>query len=74
MTLRVNGTDREIPASRDQAGGGTVTVRELLVHLGLADRPCAVEVDGEIVRHRDHATRQLVDGQHVEVVTLVGGG
>ncbi|MDA0802717.1 MAG: sulfur carrier protein ThiS [Planctomycetota bacterium] len=74
MTLRVNGTDRQIPAGPDGAGGERVTVHELLVHLGLADRPCAVEVDGEIVRHRDHATRRLADGQRVEIVTLVGGG
>lgn len=74
MTLRVNGTDREIPAGPDRAGGESLTVRELLVHLGFANRPCAVEVDGELVRHRDHATRRLADGQRVEVVTLVGGG
>lgn len=66
MTITVNGQPRDMPE-------GTSIV-ELLAALDLGDRPCAVEVDGTLVRHREHATAILRDGQRVEVVTLVGGG
>lgn len=66
MTIEVNGKPLEIPP-------GT-TVAALLEKLALADRPCAVEVDGNLVRHRDHGARVLDGAKRVEVVTLVGGG
>jgi sulfur carrier protein len=50
------------------------TVADLLESQGLAGRPCAVEVNRELVPKRDHATRTLAEGDRVEVVTLVGGG
>lgn len=50
------------------------TVADLLAARGLAGRPVAVEVNEELVSHRDFATRLLEPGDRVEVVTLVGGG
>ena len=49
-------------------------VCELLEHLNLAEAPCAVEVNRVLVPKRDHATHALADGDHIEIVTLVGGG
>lgn len=66
MTLRVNGEQRELAEATSVAG--------LLDTLGLAKLPCAVEVNRKLVPKKDHAGRVLVEGDTVEVVTLVGGG
>ncbi len=66
MRLTVNDDALELPAG--------ATVRDLLAHLGLADRPCAVEVNRSVIPKRDHDSKALADGDRVEVVTLVGGG
>ncbi len=50
------------------------TVEELLEAQGLAGRPCAVEVNRELVPKREHPSRTLAEGDRIEVVTLVGGG
>lgn len=50
------------------------TIEALLVRLGLADRPCAVEVNRVVVPRRNHGSAELKAGDRVEVVTLVGGG
>jgi sulfur carrier protein len=50
------------------------SVRDLLAHLGLAEKPCAVEVNKHVVPRRDHEQVSLQDGDRVEIVTLVGGG
>ncbi len=64
--LTVNGeqTQLETPA----------TVAELLTAKGLADKPCAVEVNKALVPKREHANHQLEEGDTIEIVTLVGGG
>lgn len=49
-------------------------VADLLAERGLAEQPCAVEVNRAVVPKRDHAGRALQDGDVVEIVTLVGGG
>lgn len=50
------------------------TVHELLAARKLADRPAAVEVNGNIVPKAIHEEYILNDGDRVEIVTLVGGG
>jgi sulfur carrier protein len=66
VTLIVNGTPREMP---DRA-----TVADLIQALGLAKAACAAEVNRELVPKRQQPTRELQDGDSVELVTLVGGG
>lgn len=66
MTVIVNGETRQIAT-------GT-TVAALLAELGLAQRPCAVEVNRRLVSKPQHEARALSDGDAVEIVTLVGGG
>lgn len=66
VLITINGQTREIAP-------GT-TVAELLGELNLLGRPCAVEVNKQLVAKSQHTTRQLADGDTVEVVTLVGGG
>jgi len=66
VQITVNGQSRSI----DQ---GT-TVVDLLEELGLAGRHVAVEVNLELVPRRQHAERQLAEGDRLEIVSLVGGG
>ena len=65
MNILVNGEPREVPAG--------FSVAQLLDQLQLT-RHVAVEVNLEILPRRQHAERVLLEGDRVEVVTLVGGG
>lgn len=66
MQVTVNGSEREVPDE--------LTVRDLVVHLGLADGPVAVEVNREIVPRAEHAQRKVAAGDAIEIVHFVGGG
>ena len=66
MKITVNDESREVPPDATVAG--------LLADLGLGDKPCAVEVNRELVRKGDHQPHALSEGDRVELVTLVGGG
>ena len=66
MHLRVNGDEQTV--------GTDLTVAQLLEHLKLVDRPCAVEVNLAVVPRARHAEHRLREGDAVEIVTLVGGG
>ena len=66
MNLTVNGELRSV--TRD------TSLAALLADLGLADQPCAVEVNRQVVPKRDHQVQELRDGDEIEIVTLVGGG
>jgi sulfur carrier protein len=50
------------------------TVGALIDELGLGNRRVAVERNREIVPRAQHATTALAAGDHVEIVTFVGGG
>ncbi|MBV8757818.1 MAG: sulfur carrier protein ThiS [Deltaproteobacteria bacterium] len=50
------------------------TVAALLVELGLGDRRVAVERNREVVPRAQHASTELANGDHLELVTFVGGG
>lgn len=66
MTIRVNGQPESLPDS--------LSVAKLLEARNLHRQACAVEVNRKLVPKREHAERLLVDGDEVEIVTLVGGG
>jgi sulfur carrier protein len=66
MRVRVNGDVQAVETG--------ATVSQLLEHLELAGRPCAVEVNAVVVPRREHGDRRLREGDTVEIVTLVGGG
>ena len=50
------------------------TVASLISELGLAGKPVAVERNREVVPRAQHAVTVLAAGDHLEVVTFVGGG
>ena len=66
MTIRLNGEPRDVPDG--------CTVSALLAELKLNTKALAVERNLELVPRRDHETAVLVEGDRVEIVTLVGGG
>lgn len=66
LNLTVNGEPRELPEPS--------TVADLLRSLGHEGRKVAVEVNRDVVPAARHAATPLRPGDHVEIVTLVGGG
>jgi sulfur carrier protein len=66
MWIHVNGEPREVEIG--------ATVAALLAALGVDPRRVAVEKNREIVPRAQHGTTPLVEGDRVEIVTMVGGG
>ena len=66
MRVQVNGEDREID------NGSNIVA--LLASLELPSTRVAVEVNKTLIRRADHAGHELHEGDHIEVVTFVGGG
>jgi thiazole synthase len=65
-TFTLNGESQALPEAP--------SVAELLERLGYDRQRIAVEVNGEVVPLPEHARRRLIEGDAVEIVTLVGGG
>ena len=66
MQLTINGQSRQITEIS--------TIAELLDELKLSGKPVAVEINLELVPRQRHAQHRLAEGDHLEIVTLVGGG
>ncbi len=66
MTVIVNGQAKDLPDG--------LTIRALIDRLGLGKQACAAEVNQALVPRREHETRELKDGDRIELVSLVGGG
>ncbi|MDE1885988.1 MAG: sulfur carrier protein ThiS [Xanthomonadaceae bacterium] len=62
----VNGQSRTCAPGR--------TLCELLAETGYAQRRVAVEVNREIVPKSQHALREILDGDRIEIVHALGGG
>ena len=62
----INGERRSFPAP--------LTVGELVRVLGKDPKALAVEVNRDVVPRAEHELRWLLEGDEVEIVTLVGGG
>ncbi len=66
MQLTINGRLREVPDGLNVAG--------LLSHLAITAPRVAVELNAQVVVKARHAEVVLTPGDHVEIVTFVGGG
>jgi len=66
MELIINGSAQNVPDD--------LTVKDLVVHLGLGAGPVAVEVNREIVPRAEHGNRKVASGDTIEIVHFVGGG
>jgi len=66
MHVTINGSQQQLPER--------CSVAQALAALRPGGQPCAVEVNGALVRHRDREGVLLQPGDRIEIVTLVGGG
>ena len=66
MEIQINGEARRVPEG--------MTIAALLAELGHRVEFCAVERNRELVPRAQHADCQLMAGDELEIVTLVGGG
>ena len=66
ITVSINGAARQFPQP--------VSIATLIEEMGLTGKRIALERNGEIVPRSMFATRQLSDGDKLEVVVAVGGG
>ena len=66
MQVWLNGEERTIDEN--------VTLAALLDQLDLAPQRVAVEVNRDLVRRAEYPSTALREGDHIEIVTLVGGG
>ena len=66
MQIQLNNKTKDIPV-------GT-SIGQLIDQLELKRQFVAVELNQELIPRENHDQHQLSDGDHVEIVTLVGGG
>lgn len=66
MKLQVNGNERVASAP--------LTVRGLLEELGFGGKPVVVELNRRALFPREHAERELKDGDVLEIVQITAGG
>lgn len=66
MVVIVNGERAALPEG--------MTLRELIERRGLGATACAAEVNKRLVPRKEHERTVLVEGDAVELVTLIGGG
>ncbi len=66
MRIRVNGEDREVTDS--------ASIKDLIAAFQLTPERVAVEVNERLVRRASYGQTRLAADDHVEIVTLVGGG
>lgn len=66
MNVTINGAARDVPED--------LTIKDLVVHLGLGDGPVAVEINREIVPRAQHASHKISANDAIEIVHFVGGG
>lgn len=66
MQIQLNGKSQSLTA--------TMTIAQLVEQNGLAGRRVAVELNGEIIPRKQHAQRQLAEGDSIEIVQAIGGG
>ena len=66
MQLIINGETLDAPQLN--------TVADLARWIDLPNFGSAVELNGIVIRKADHASTSLKEGDHLEIVRLVGGG
>jgi sulfur carrier protein len=66
LNLTVNGKARVVE--------GTPTLGEYLRQLGINPLACAVERNGAVVKREEFDATQLAEGDHLEIVRMMGGG
>lgn len=52
----------------------TLTLKELITHLGLPEKKVAIECNREVVSKSKFATHGLSNGDRLEIIHFIGGG
>ena len=73
MKLRINGDDRDFPASQNQSTEN-FTLAALIESLSMKSDRVAVELNRDIVPRDRWSQTPLKDGDRLEIVHFVGGG
>ncbi len=68
-SLKVNGIERQFAPDRMPS-----TLSALLEALGVGTDAVVAEVDGRIVRREEFARTEVLEGQQIELIRLMGGG
>lgn len=66
IQIHINGEAREVDSG--------LSIEDLLRQLGLDRQACAVEVNQSLIPKARHRSHQIVEGDRLEIVSLVGGG
>lgn len=66
MKIIVNGEQREVAEG--------LCLSDLVTELGLSGRRIAIELNQDLVPRAEHGACALSAGDHVEIITAVGGG
>ncbi len=66
MKIKINGQFKEI--------NGVNTISELLEELKLNSKKVVIELNREIIEPKDFSSKQIKDGDTIEIVHFVGGG
>jgi len=66
MKLQVNGEILELSHSQ--------TIKDVLVCIGLDNKPVVVELNERAIFPRDYAETVVNDGDRLEIVTIAAGG
>jgi sulfur carrier protein len=66
MNVQINGETRKLPEG--------ASLQDVINLLQLQGKRLAVEINAEIVPRSLHASRQLREGDRIEIVHAIGGG
>lgn len=66
MQIQLNGQPYELEKS--------LKLSELLVSLGLGDKPVVTEINCEAVLPKNFPNTEIIDGDRLEIITLAAGG
>ena len=69
MKLIVNGESKEVTSNK-----ANPTLKKILSELNYHPQLVVVELNGEIINSKSWEDQILQDGDHLEIVTIVGGG
>ena len=66
MKIHLNGIEQQLDTA--------VTLKQLIINEGLAEKRLAAEVNNEIITKSEHENCVLKDGDKIEIVHAIGGG
>ena len=69
MNIKVNGEERKLNSSKDK-----ISLYETLSNLGYKKNTIIVELNNLIINSDEWHNKNVLDGDKLEIVSIVGGG